>query len=96
MKRRCSGCGQRKERYCDAAGGGGLCSGCAASFGMKGHGPNRAEANSRTWKAKPCQHQAVTYSYETKWRTNYQVSHCRRCKVEVTRVIVGYGSGQRR
>ena len=95
MKHRCSGCGERKERYCEAPGGYSICSSCAASWGMKGHGPNRAEANSAAWKAKPCKHQSVTYSYETKWLTNYQVSHCVRCKKEVTRLVVGYHGKKR-
>lgn len=95
MKRRCSGCGQRKEPYCDSPGGQHLCDSCATSFGMKGHGPNRAEANSRSWKAKPCRHQSVRYSYQSRFLTNYQVSHCVRCGVEVTRLIVGYHNKKR-
>lgn len=96
MKHKCSGCGQRKDSYCQAQGGAHICSGCAASFGMKGHGPNRAEANSREWKAKPCQHQSVRYAYTTKWLTNYQISICTRCNKEVTRLIVGYHSKGKR
>ena len=96
MKHKCNGCGQRKDSYCETPGGGSLCSGCAASFGMKGHGPNRAEANSRAWQAKPCQHQSVRYAYESRFLTNYQVSICNRCGKEVTRLIVGYHSRGRR
>lgn len=95
MKRKCSGCGERKDAYLPLQGGGHYCSACASSAGMKGHGPNRAEANSRTWKEQKCRHQAVRYSYESKWLTNYQVSHCVRCGVEVTRLIVGYHAKRR-
>lgn len=75
--------------------GGWYCRECASAAGMAAAPKNVAEENSKAWKAKPCKHQAVKYSYETKWVTNYQVTHCVRCGKEVTRLIVGY-HGKRR
>jgi hypothetical protein len=86
MKHKCSGCGQRKDIYMPLQGGG-YCRDCSRATGMSAP-RNNAAKNSDAWKKQPCKHQAVSYSYERVRGKKYHVSHCRRCKVEVTRVLV--------
>jgi hypothetical protein len=83
MKRRCSGCGQRK--HCEIPIGGNLvCDSCGPTFGIGGGRlRNVAEANSKEWKKKPCHHQSVNRVNYSKGRQNWCRAVCQRCHAVV-------------
>lgn len=89
MKRRCSGCGQRKE--CDYAAAGNVlyCDGCARSWGIAGGKPrNQSEAGHKRWLAVPCKHRSGVkvsrYKQGGKWHVR---GNCNRCRMMVWDIL---------